>query len=719
LVAVVTSGVLAQELDPSDQRKTVQIVRTVDAPLVDGRLDEDIWTRAAVLEELHQIEPTEYAAPTERTRILLAYDAEALYVGVRLWDSEPEQITAHVLRQGEPLWDEDTFWAIVDPRDDRRSGYRFEVNANGVRSEGLYQNVSDVENDWDGIWRAAATRDAEGWTAEIAVPFKTLSFDPSNTQWGLNFGRQIKRKNERIGWVSRNREQNPSISGVLVGISDMEQGRGLDIVPSLSVRQQRTYSPTSSSDDVEPSLDVFYKITSLLNGSLTINTDFSATEVDDRQINLTRFSQFFPEKREFFLRDGDVFEFGRFGGGFDGPTRSGTQNGRPFFSRRIGLDDSGQPVDLRYGGKVAGRIGDWTVGSLAVRQDEFDNIAPSTLFVGRATANVLSESSVGIIVTNGDPLSDLDNSLAGVDLRYLNTELPNGRTVEGEAWYQQSDTEGLVGDDAAFGGGLRFPTRDGWTGDIAVKELDVNFYPALGFANNRGVRDQAASVGYTHRPGNSYMRSIYGGVDAQAIDLLEGGLQSDMTELRMELDNQTGDVLRLGYTVNTEALQEPFEISEAVTIPTGKYDFDFYGFEIETGQHRAVAGAFEYRRGELYDGQQDALAGRITWRPSPHFRVSAEYEYHDINLPEGAFVARTVRLQADIVFSSTLSWVNLLQYDNDSETVGINSRLHWIPEAGREGFLVLNHNLEDWDKDNSFHSTSADVVVKLSYIFRF
>jgi hypothetical protein len=285
--------------------------------------------------------------------------------------------------------------------------------------------------------------------------------------------------------------------------------------------------------------------------------------------------------------------------------------------------------------------------------------------------------------------------------------------------YQQTDTEGLLGDDAAFGVGLRFPTRSGFTADFAAKKLEANFNPELGFANNLGIRDQAASIGYNHRPRDHRLRSIYGGLDAQSIDLLEGGLQSEIAKLRIEFENQTGELLKLSYTANTEGLQEPFEISTDVIVPTGEYDFDFYGFEIETGQHRKVAGALEYQNGELFGGSQLALQSRITWRPSPHFRASVGYDYRDINLPEGDFIARTVRLQADIVFSSTLSWVNLVQYDNDSDIVGINSRLHWIPEAGREGFLVLNHNLQDWDEDGTFRSTSADLVVKMSYVFRF
>jgi hypothetical protein len=709
------------------EQKTVQILQVDRAPIIDGRLDDEVWSRATMVDDLHQIEPNEYASPTERTQVYLLYDDEALYISARSWDSEAEQITARVLRQGELLWTEDTFSVILDPLNSGRSGFGFQVNANGVRREGQYQNSSNLLDDWEGVWRAAATQDAQGWVAEMAIPFKTLSFDPSNDQWGINFSRQIARKNERIGWVSRNREQDPSISGLMLGIGGLQQGRGLDIVPSVSLSENKDFTTNDTTGDLEPSLDLFYKITPLLNGSLTINTDFSATEVDDRQVNLTRFSLFFPEKREFFLKDADIFAFGRVGGrggdpslGNSAASRTSGQNGRPFFSRRIGLSDTGQPVDLNVGGKLSGRAGRWNIGALAIRQDQFQDVEATDIFVGRVAANVLAESSVGMIVTNGDPQSNLDNSVVGVDFTYLNTRLPGGRSLEGEAWYQQSDTEGLDSDDRAFGFGLRLPGRSGLRAELGLKELEANFNPALGFVNNSGIRDSTIAVGYTHRLPDSYLRTIFSGVDVQRIDLLTGGLQTEVVKLRLvEFENHINEELGFHYTGTKEVLIEDFEISEGVIIPTGRYAFDSYGFAFETGVHRKLSARFAYEAGEFFDGEQLALGTDITWRPSPHFQGRVGYEYNDIELPQGEFVTRLVRLEASIAFSSTLSWVNLVQYDDVTDTMGVNSRLHWIPEAGKETFLVLNHNLEQRTENSSFHSTGADVVVKLGYLFRF
>ena len=264
-------------------------------------LDEEIWANAAMVSDLHQMDPIEYSEPSERSEFYLAYDRDALYVGARIWDSQPGRIAANILRQGANITNDDLLLVILDPYNNGREGYQFQLNPNGVRYEGLFLGASQMQWNWDGIWQAAATQDDEGWLAEMAIPFKTLSFEAENDTWGINFGRRSQAKNERMAWVSRNRTQAPSISGRAIGLRGMDQGRGLDVVPSVSISDIKEFHPGGSTSRLDPSLDVFYRLTPGLNGSLTINTDFSATEVDDRQVNLTRFGLFFPEKRDFFL----------------------------------------------------------------------------------------------------------------------------------------------------------------------------------------------------------------------------------------------------------------------------------------------------------------------------------------------------------------------------------------------------------------------------------
>ncbi len=708
---------------PADAaRKTIAIARLESRPVIDGRLDEEVWSRATVVEDFHQVEPTEFAEPSEPMRVHVFYDRDALYIGAELIDSEPDRVTANLLRQGSDIRDEDEFVVILDPFNDRRSGYRFETNPNGLRNDGIYANGTTVQWDWDGIWEAAAVRTPRGWAAEIAIPFKTLSFDPANDTWGINFSRAITRKGERIGWVSRDRNQNASITGLAVGMSGMEQGRGLDVVPSLTLRDTRRYGPAGGGSEVEPSLDLFYKITPALNASLTLNTDFSATEVDDRQVNLTRFGLFFPEKRDFFLKDADIFEFGRLTATDDMPFDEPTlHNGRPFFSRRIGLSPAGEPVDLAFGGKLSGRIGRFELGALAVRQDEYLTVGEQDLFVGRVAMNVLEESSIGLIATSGDPRSNADNSVVGADFRYRNTRLRGGRQLQAEAWYQQSDTAGLAGDDSAFGVRARLPNNTGWRGGIGVKQLGESFYPALGFVNRVGVRDTTLEIGHTYRPAHSPIVSVFAGVDAQRIELIDGGaLQSESVTARLvELENRSGDRLEASFQRVEEVLFEDFEISPGVIVPTGAYSFTRRKASLETSAHRKLSGELSFEDGGFLGGDRRDVGIALSWKPSRHFQASIEYEVNEVDLPQGEFVARLGRLGLDVVFSSTLSWVNLIQYDNFSETVGINSRLHWIPRAGQEAFVVLNHNLEDLDRNDSFHSSAADLSMKLNYTFRF
>ena len=734
LAALATLGAPAAAQEPLTDpgQKTVRVVRTATPPIIDGDLSDAVWARAALVDDLHQTEPIEYATPYERTEIYILYDDNALYIGARLYDTNPEEITANNMRQNDNVAQDDRFYVTIDPFNDRRSGYYFGINPNGVRSDGLYRNVSEFYGDWDSIFWTAAGRFAEGWTAEFEIPFKSISFDPSTDTWGLNFSRGIVRKDENLAWVSRNRQYNPSIAGLAVGFEGLQQGIGLDVVPSASVRRSRAMSgdplvPDSADSEFEPSLDLAYKLTPQLNASLTINTDFSATDVDDRQVNLDRFPLFFPEKRDFFLREADIFEFGSIGGqrqtsipGFNALA----QNGRPFFSRRIGLSPTGEPIDLKYGGKVSGRAGRFELGALSVRQGEFQSIPADNLSVIRAKAGVLDESTLGVIVTEGNPSGEFDNSLAGVDFQYHNTRLPGGRTLDADVWYQESDTEGVDSDQASFGAGVRVPTSQGLRGRVEYREFEANFNPALGFINRRNVSDAAASFGYMLRTRGEYLRSWLINVDVEHVDYLDdGSTQTHALMFRpMILRNGEGDELTLAYQDLREGLAAPFEIVPGIIVPAELYTLESWGVQLATATYRKLvvrARLVDYRDDGFYEGNRDDRFIELVWKPSPHFGASMSYDFADVDLPQGSFVTRLVRAGVDFVFSSKLSWVNLIQYDNVTETAGINMRLHFIPQAGRELYFVVNHNAEDFDRDNEFHSLSSDITAKVSYTFRF
>ena len=725
--AIVTQTAALAQSDRGAEEKSVRIVRTDTAPVIDGLLEQDIWSRAARVDDFHEVEPDEYDEPAEATEVYLLYDDTHLYVAARLLDAQPQKITAQILKQGSDVENDDYFGVILDPFLDRRSGYLFQVNPNGVRSEALYKFTSQTDFDWVGIWRAQASVDEEGWSVEMAIPFNTLSFDPGADSWGINFVRGLARNRETIGWVSRTRDQNPGIAGTVTGFQRLQQGLGLDVVPSLSLRESRHFAPVGSESFAEPSVDVFYKFTPALTGVLTLNTDFSATEIDDRQVNLTRFSLLFPEKRDFFLQDADIFDFARIAAErFGGAAGGENQNGRPFFSRSIGLSESRQPVDVEAGAKLTGRIGRWNLGVLDIRQAAYEDVEATNLFVARATANVLEESNLGIIVTDGDPRSNVDNSLVGVDFRYFNSRLPGRRSAEGDAWYQKSTTPGLDGDDTAFGASFQINSIDKLNGEIRFVQLGEDFHPALGFANRVGIRDGVGHFGYLHRPRGKVYRAAFLGLLLQRSErLTDGSLQSEEIGFRSGIFSHGGDRLFVRCSRDTEGLVRPFTIHRArdpgrnVVIPPGVYTFDNCTIDGGSGTQRKLSGQMRYEWGDFYDGSKVTMRPGIVWRPSPHFALDFQYQIADIKLPHGAFTSRLTRLRTDVVFSSTLSWVNLLQWDNDTDEIGMNSRLHWIPQAGREVFLVLNYNLQDYDEDGSFQSMVADVTAKLNYTFRF
>ncbi len=710
-----------------EETKTTVIRRAAATPVIDGNIDPAEWAGIVPIEDFHQIQPTEYAPPSQRTQVYLQYDKDAIYIAARLWDTNP--ITARIMRQGELMQGDDHLGIIISPQNDRRSGYLFAAGPNGVRVNAIYQNISQTQFDWDGIFQARSSRDGNGWTTEVAFPYKTISMDPDSDTWGINFFRVIASSNERLGWVSRNRSQDPSITGIVTGFSGLDKGIGLDLVPSVSVNQTRRFDPESSDSEVRPSLDAFYKINQSLNAALTFNTDFSATEVDDRQVNLTRFNLFFPEKRRFFLKDLDVFEFGRIGslnvgnsGQMLSTTMASRENARPFFSRTIGLGADGTPVDLKYGGKLSGRIGRVSVGALGIRQDALGGVDESDLFVGRLSANVLSESSVGLVATHGNPRSNLDNSLIGADVLYQNSRLPGGLNLQAEGWVQQTETTGLEGDDRAYGLGVRLPSNTGWRALAGYKEIGANFNPALGFVSERNIRDITAEVAYTHRLRAGRFQFFFSGLDTRRVELLSGGLQSQATAWRaLHFSTRSGDLSRINFFRSREVLRVPFQISRGVFIPVGDYSFNEYNIDFSPTSNRPLSGRIGYRAGDFYTGDRVNVSGQVTWRPSRFFRTTASYDFNDVDLPQGDFIVRLMSLRADIVFSSALSWVNLVQYDNVSGVVGINSRFHLIPEDGKEVFLVLNHNLEDplAPGAGGFQSRFSELTAKVNYTFRF
>lgn len=719
----------AQEPEATDPRgpKQARAVRVDTRPVIDGKLDESVWQQADVISDFHQIRPGDGTPTTERTEVYVIYDKDAMYIGARMYDSEPELIATPTNRHGLGMPNDDRFVIILDPFNTGRMGYRFESNLNAMRHDALYQNPTSFQLDWNTIWDVASSVDGKSWVTEVEIPFKSLSFDPNIDTWGFNFGRGIRRRGEEVAWVSYNRTYNPSTLGKLTGITGIDQGLGLEVVPSLTGTRKERFAPDSTIQDFEPSLDVFYRLTPSLNAALTINTDFSATEVDTRQVNLTRFNLFFPEKRDFFLNDLDLFQFGNIGTSTTSNTatvRGARENGRPYFSRKIGLSSSGEPVDINYGGRISGRVGRWNIGTLAIRQDESAGVDATDLFVGRVSAGVLRDATLGMVFTHGNPASNLANSVMGADFHYLNNRLPGGQAVEGEAWYQVSDTPGLEGDDAAFGVGLRSPNAAGLRGGVGFKEIERNFNPALGYVNRTDIRDYTADLGYTRFFRGARIQSWFAGLDAQFVDGIGGDRQSEVLVYRLsEIETSSRHRAHVRYLQNKEVVQRSFtlytEPGRQYTVQPGEYAFDQAEFSVTTAGQLAFSGGVIATVGDFYDGKRTGIASTFNWNQSRYFRLGLTHDWNSIRLPQGDFITRLSTLTTQTAFSSTLFWVNLFQYDNVSEEIGLNTRLQWIPKAGQEGFIVLNYNMQDRDKDNAFAAAAFDTSVKFRYTFRF
>jgi hypothetical protein len=685
------------------------VVRAVVPPVIDGRLDDPAWREAAVLDGFRQVEPVEGGPPSERTEVLLLYDADFLYVAFRCLDRDPDAIVGTQMRRDADLDPDDRVRFVIDTFLDRRNGFLFEMNPVGAKSDALVENNTNLRRDWDGIWYGRASIDDEGWVAEMAIPAKTISFDPAGTRWGFNAERFIRRRNEQVRWASPSqniRIQSVADAGIIEGLEDLEQGIGLDVKPFGLLRYERNDDRDRERVEADAGVDLFYKLSPASTLAITVNTDFAETEVDERRINLTRFPLFFPEKRDFFLQDAGIFSFG---GIFRNPL--------PFQSRRIGLGPGGEVRDILAGAKLTGRFDDLNVGILDVVMQDDDELGQKNFFVARPSLNVLDESSIGAIVTSGDPDSDGDNTLAGADFNYRTSSFDGDKVVEGNLWLQYSDTTD-AGDDTSWGFKLRYPNdRIRW--DVGYTRIGDEFEAALGFVPRPAIHEYFGGWRYRWRPADDRIRRIDAGLRGMWVTDLDDRTESQELSLELlEIETEAGDVLTVEYDNEREVLVEPFEIFEDVTIPVGDYRFQSVSAGLFSSEGRPVSVNLFVRHGEFYSGHRTDVEVGVDWRASRHLTLGVEYEQNDVDLDEGDFTTRVARGRANVFFTPDLSWQTFAQYDNVSDTFGINSRVRWIIEPGREIFFVVNHGFTI-DDDDRIRSGATEITTKLGWTFRF
>jgi len=689
------------------ERKSFEIHRAQSAPVIDGRLDDDVWKNASVVDDFQQTSPLDGAVPTELTIVRVTYDDEFLYIAADLRDSRPDQISAKQMIQGKLFFSDDRFYVMLDSFNSKRNDYFFQVNANGVRREALRENNARFIEEWSTIWEAESAIHENGWATEIAIPFKSISFSPDADTWGINFGRGIVRKQEHVLWSSHDRQDWPAYSGEVSGIENIEQGLGLDIVPSINLSQQRDLVLGGDSSGFEPSLDVRYRITPSLSATFTLNTDFSTAEVDEQQVALDRFSLFFPEKRDFFLQDAGIFEFGNI-----------DTNGRPFFSRRIGLSGDGEAAGIDGGIKLTGRVGDFNVGALAIRQEAIGDVDASDLFVARGSYNVLDESAVGFIMTHGDPTSNDSNSVIGLDFLYRDSDGPFGEILTGKFWAQQSRSSNLDGDDQAFGAQLEIPS-DKLQVYAGAQYIEENFHPALGFVNRPGIRRFDTGVRYRIRPEEGMWRALNSRIDFTHITDMNGDILSQKTRIRpISFYSHRDDFIFIDWERNTEVVLNEFDLFGRLNVPVGEYDFDRVRAEIATGMQRPLRVVLSVQDGGFFGGDRLEKFVEFQWNQSAYFSMGLSFTENVVDLPSGSFTSHLASLRTDVAFDSKWSWSNFVQYDNSGDVFGINSRLRYVPEAGQEMMLVLNHG-GVVDAANNLSSTQSDINLKVSYTFRY
>ena len=693
-------------------RPRAQAVRIEAAPRIDGVLDDACWAAVEPIGELVQMNPRVNVPPTERTETRIAHDGRFLYLGVRCFDSEPQKIVATQMQRDAELSPDDRLEMWFDTFQDRRNAYFFQVSAAGSLGDALMsRGGAGFNKPWDGIWEARTAVDELGWTAEIAIPFDTLSFDPAADAWGFNINRVVQRKLESSRFGCLREEDSPfrlATGADLAGLAGARQGLGVDFVPFFAAERVR-----ESADDAdlrgEPGFDLFWRLTPGVQASLTVNTDFAETEVDDRQVNLTRFPLFFPEKRDFFLQDAGNFEFADLG-----PSLV------PFFSRRIGLVD-GEEVPILVGAKATGRTEEWNFGVLDVQTEpatlgDGTELDGENLYAMRVAKNIGEQSTVGMIATAGDPTGARDDALAGMDVNLRSSSFLGGKNLQGSVWGMVDSQDGSIDDGAAFGASIAYP-NDVWDWKASAREVQENFDPALGFVPRNGVRQYAADLTYKPRWEGLLRRSEHQ-VQGSLVTGVDDELQTANVEVQpIGVTFDSGDALRLELEQTRDVLDADFEIVDGLVIPVGTYDFFRARLEYDTSNKRPLDIGGKLEAGEYYDGTSFESEVELGWRPNRWFQGSAAWNRTALALEGGDATVHVVRLKSLVSFSPELSWANFVQFDNQSDAGGLNSRLRWIVAPGNDLYVVWTQSMAR--DDGALGIEDQVVAFKLGWTFRF
>jgi hypothetical protein len=720
---VVVAGALGAQADSSSARPAVAVTATSDAINIDGRLSERAWQTADSIATLTQVEPHEGARASMVTVVRVLTTADAIIFGVRADDPEPSRIVSFARQRDADLENEDHIKIVLDTYLDGRSGYVFAVNPNGARYDALVANQGEDENaSWDAIWEAATSRTATGWSAEISIPIKSILLRPDLTAWGFNIERRVERLQETDRWASADHDihvTQTSRAGLMTGIPKLSLGLGLSVRPAVTVGGAHDSAAASLRNSSHLSLDVSQRLGANTLGSLTVNTDFAETEVDARQVNLSRFPLFFPEKRTFFLEGADIFDFGL------GLTDD--LDVLPFFSRRIGLLD-GRQVPIDVGTKINGRSGNTNFGALIVRTRDVDTLSTtSTMSVVRVKQNILSESSIGFIATSGDPLERSGSWLAGPDFTYQTSHFRGDKNFLVGLWGMAVGRQDLkTGDRTAAGLKIDYP-NDLWDAALRYKRIGDSFDPSLGFVPRPGVHIASLDVNWQPRPkrpiGPLHIRQCFVENNLSYVAGLMGGWQSYEYFLApVNCRLESGDRFEVNFVPTGERLPAPFEVADGVTIPTGTYRFNRYRIEAGLAEKRRFSAQATWWFGRFYDGHLDQYELTGAWKPTSLLIVEFTGEHDVGRMPEGDFTQDLLGTRLRINVSPDLQLTSFAQYDSESRAVGANTRLRWTFTPLGDLFMVYNHNLRTRDPislQRELVFASNQLLLKAQYSFRY
>ena len=667
--------------------------------MIDGILEERVWGAATVLDAFVQQEPDEGAPSSEATEVLLLYDAETLYLGVRAMDQEPSAISATEMRRdSDRILEEDNIQIILDTFLDSRSGYMFVTNPLGAQLDQQIFNegeggrvgiaTSNINRDWDGVWHVEARRTDDGWIAEIAIPMVTLRFPASAQQaWGINVMRNIGRKNEQVFWAPIPKAYSltkVSLAGALEGMSDLNRGSDLRVTPFVTGGAARIKDAGTTEDDFQRDfgLDMKYGVTAGLNLDVTLNTDFAQAEVDDEQVNLTRFALFFPEKRDFFLENSGQFNVGS--------ASSFNRLADLFFTRRIGLSPAGDNVPILGGARLTGKIGRNDIAVMDVRTDDAFGRSGDNFFVARYSRNVLARSKFGgILIDKSEMGGDYFNRTYAADM----TLVPHDAfTITG--FMAKTETPGLTSQDQ--GRYLNATWLDQtWRIYGEYADFQDNFNPEVGFLPRAGIRMTKLHLERDPRPGRFGIRVLSPMTNLTYTTDQNNRLVSRRWHFMMGTRFDNGAYLNFWYNDHYERLDDAFALNSDVSIAPGGYSFGEWRFSFDSNPARRIYYKLMYSPQTFYDGTRKDGNVTIGARITNALSAEAAYTRNDIELGAGEVDVELAALRVDFALSPTMTLRTVTQYNSAREQWGTSARFRYTYKPGSDVYLVYDEVRRD------------------------